>query len=1342
MSKVQWLDSSVFYRMWFLPVCFFLMLLSPSCSGDEGGEQLEIPDTGTNPELPAPDSTPPDGSEEDGEGDTNTPEVIIPTAGLADGAWPMRGHDPFHTNRSPYLGARSAVVRWSYATGAKVSAAPSIGADGTVYVASVDNNLYALDSSTGTEKWFFSTNGSLESSPAVGSDGAVYVGSYDGNLYALEPNGLKRWEVITNGAIRSSPVLTESGLVCIGSRDGKLYAATLDGSIAWTYETAEAIESSPAVGADGRIYVGSEDDALHAVSDEGEALWTFATEGDVRASPAIGADGTIYVASLFGQLANLYALTPDGVDKWAIATDGGIEGSPAIRDDGSLVVGTLNGVIYLITADGEVTWSTQVGAAVRGAPALDADGAMYVGALDTVLYAFERSGAPRWNAPMDGLVWTGPVIGSDGTIYVGAGASVRAVGGGGPCEGEKPDCDDGDPCTADTCAPEQGCIHEALCNDDNPCTNDTCDGEGGCIFEDAPDTLICDDGYACTSDGACAGGQCIPAVNTCGPALSSWPVRGRDTKHQSRSPWPGAQDGSVAWSIQLGTQISSSPVLAKDGTVYIGSSATIDGAGKLHAVSTDGTLLWAFATEGQVTASAAVNQAGTIYIGSSDGYLYALSPEGQELWRYTVGAAIRSSATIAPDGTIYVGSENNHLHAIHPNGKSAWVYQAEAEVSTTVALDDSGVLYVGSRDGILHAVHPDGTAKWLFQAGTSIQASSPTVGPDGAIYVGSFDKHLYAVNPDGTLRWKFETGDRIDTSPAIRADGAVVFGSTDGKIYTLNEQGTVIWSYDSNAILASSPALGSDGAVYFGLLQHLFDSFVALDPQGEELWVLPASDGLTGVFSSPAIGQDGTLYFGGDDGRLHAVGGGGLCEGLQAPDCDDEDPCTIDSCSPEEGCLTPTPLCDDGNPCTNDLCNALGECSFQAKTGLVACDDGIACTTNEYCEAGFCLAGAASCPSMESSWPMRGFNAQRQGRSHVQGPKSPFVKWIFDPPNPLEVFEAGGPSVALDGTIYVGGKAGELYALNPNGTLQWTSSLGMPIETTPLLTADGTIYVGLGTASGSGTGAIQALESLSGTSKWSFEVDGAVLSSPSAGPTGTVFFGSNDGHVYALSSTGTSLWTYDAGGQVRGSPAHSHDASRVYVAGYDANLHAVDADTGASAWTSALGGLSRSTPLVGPDGTIYVASFSNKAVSAFDPTGQLIWSTVLDGFLKTDMALGGEVLWVTQYAGYVSALSLVSVDDIGLGGVVYNSGAAPFDAPPCVDVQGTVYAGGSDGQIYRINIENETDFIPVSGWPFTAKPPNAGITSPASEVTTSLALGPSGTLYFGTHDGLIYAIGE
>ena len=62
----------------------------------------------------------------------------------------------------------------------------AIGSDGTVYVGSRDNKLYAINGKTGVKLWEFVTRSWVQSSAAIGSDGTVYVGSYDKRVYALD----------------------------------------------------------------------------------------------------------------------------------------------------------------------------------------------------------------------------------------------------------------------------------------------------------------------------------------------------------------------------------------------------------------------------------------------------------------------------------------------------------------------------------------------------------------------------------------------------------------------------------------------------------------------------------------------------------------------------------------------------------------------------------------------------------------------------------------------------------------------------------------------------------------------------------------------------------------------------------------------------------------------------------------------------------------------------------------------------------------------------------------------------------------------------------------------------
>lgn len=69
----------------------------------------------------------------------------------------------------------------------------------------------------------------------------------------------------------------------------------------------------------------------------------------------------------------------------------------------------------------------------------------------------------------------------------------------------RPACDDGDPCTDDSCDPQTGtCVGgnpPIDCDDGDPCTQDTC--LGGACQNDAVADVPCDDGSPCTTDERC-----------------------------------------------------------------------------------------------------------------------------------------------------------------------------------------------------------------------------------------------------------------------------------------------------------------------------------------------------------------------------------------------------------------------------------------------------------------------------------------------------------------------------------------------------------------------------------------------------------------------------------------------------------------------------------------------------------------------------------------------------------------------------------------------------------------------------------------------------------------------
>lgn len=91
-----------------------------------------------------------------------------------------------------------------------------------------------------------------------------------------------------------------------------------------------------------------------------------------------------------------------------------------------------------------------------------------------------------------------------------SGCTYTRIAGCTVCTGDAA-CDDGNPCTADTCGSDGLCRRTPLpagsaCNDGDLCNGlETCDGAGRCM---AGTALVCDDGNPCTSDSCDPTGGC------------------------------------------------------------------------------------------------------------------------------------------------------------------------------------------------------------------------------------------------------------------------------------------------------------------------------------------------------------------------------------------------------------------------------------------------------------------------------------------------------------------------------------------------------------------------------------------------------------------------------------------------------------------------------------------------------------------------------------------------------------------------------------------------------------------------------------------------------------------
>ncbi len=347
-----------------------------------------------------------------------------------------------------------------------------------------------------------------------------------------------------------------------------------------------------------------------------------------------------------------------------------------------------------------------------------------------------------------------------------------------------------------------------------------------------------------------------------GPMDSPWPMFRHDSRHSATSPYGDPTPTGPAWSYSAGGGLSS-PVIASDGTIYIG------GNGYLVAMNGDGTFKWKLSIGGGGTRSTpAIADDGTVYIGTTAGRVYAVNPNGTQKWYYSTGGSeISCSPTIGPDGVIYIGSRNASFFAINPDGTLKWSRPTGGGHMGAACIGPDGTIYVGGGFN-LYAVNPvDGSTKWMYVTGYTIQ-SAPAMSPDGSrVYVGSCDAYLHAVNAEtGAMIWQTTVPlvpASTSSSPAVSPSGMIYIGSNGasasmggGALFAINSSGEIVWQYQTAYDVRSSPSVSADGTVYIGVM----DGFVfAFNPDGTKKWQYLTTASGSGIYGSPAIAADGSI---------------------------------------------------------------------------------------------------------------------------------------------------------------------------------------------------------------------------------------------------------------------------------------------------------------------------------------------------------------------------------------------------------------------------------------------------------------------------------------------------
>jgi outer membrane protein assembly factor BamB/subtilisin family serine protease len=282
------------------------------------------------------------------------------------------------------------------------------------------------------------------------------------------------------------------------------------------------------------------------------------------------------------------------------------------------------------------------------------------------------------------------------------------------------------------------------------------------------------------------------------------------------------------------------------------------------------------------------------------------------------------------------------------------------------------------------------------------------------------------------------------------------------------------------------------------------------------------------------------------------------------------------------------------------------------------------------------------------------------------------------------VFRAGGAilsasvAIAQDKTIYFGADDGNLYALAPDGKEKWRFTADLPIRSSPAIGPDGTIYVGSGSqpAENARVYAIQPNGTIKGRP---LDVEGGVVSSPALSKN-VLYVGALDRRVYAVNLDGFyRQWRFRAGDAINSSPAIGEDGT-IYFGADDGNLYALAPD-GKEKWRFQTNDRIISSPAIGPDGTIYVGSLDGR-LYAISPEGKEKWHFQTEGPIYSSPAIAADgAIYIGSDDGNLYAVNA----DGTLRWSVKTDGE--IRSSPVIGSDGTIYIASRDGNLYAIRGE-------------------------------------------------------
>lgn len=279
-------------------------------------------------------------------------------------------------------------------------------------------------------------------------------------------------------------------------------------------------------------------------------------------------------------------------------------------------------------------------------------------------------------------------------------------------------------------------------------------------------------------------------------------------------------------------------------------------------------------------------------------------------------------------------------------------------------------------------------------------------------------------------------------------------------------------------------------------------------------------------------------------------------------------------------------------------------------------------------------------------------------------------EWSFD----LKEKTNSSPIIHSD-KLFVGTEEG-LKAVNISShEIIWDYDCGN-VESTPFFYED-TVYFG------SDDGHLYGLDENDGNVELDEKLEGKLKSSPIV-IDDSIYIGSTTGKLYSIGTDKDKNWEFTAGDEILSSPSYINES--VVFGSNDGNIYSLDESDGDLNWKVDLNNKVISSPTVDEhDNSIFVGSDEGNLTCLDSRDGTVKWSHSIGSPIQSTPALKGNLIAFGSNNGYLYVLNKYT----GLDEFTYNPGTILFNSAitssPVINGNSLIFADDG-GNVYSLDI--------------------------------------------------------